>query len=86
MAVLSDVWMELEPEEPGGLPGLMVIDGGPGVKEDVLSKLGLEEGKDAKVITRDRAVEIQVLSFQAEGYSLEEAKALALEEIEEWEA
>jgi hypothetical protein len=77
------VWIEFPPDEEGGVPGLTKIDAPEGMADQVLATAGVQG--TYKEINRDRALEIMVLSYEAEGLKAEDAKAAALEDMEDWE-
>lgn len=77
------VWLGFPPEEEGDVPGLTKIDAPEDMVEQVIATVGIQG--TYKEINRDRALEIMVLSYEAEGLKAEDAKAAALEDMEDWE-
>jgi hypothetical protein len=81
----STIWLEVPSDQENKAPGLIAVDAGPGVKEQVIAKLGLQ-GASVKEISQERALEIFKMQHIADGMSEEDAKAAALEDLEEWES
>lgn len=73
-------YLELPPDEIDPTPGLVVSESNDAAVAYMVSNYGAFE------IDRERAIEIVALNHMADGYNGEEARAMAIEDIEEFEA
>lgn len=74
---MPTIYLELPPDELDPLPGLMQIEAGHKEVEQMKRLFNAVE------VTKERALEILTNQGQADGYSEEEARELALEDLEE---
>lgn len=75
-------YFELPPDEHdiGDWPGLVVIEEGGTRLAAIVEQYGAFE------VTKERAIEILKLNHMADGYLEDTAQAIAIEDIEEFEA
>ena len=73
-------YLELPPDEIDPMPGLVMSENNDVAVAYMMSNYGAFE------IDKERAIEILVLDYVADGYTEEKARAIAVEDIEEFEA
>jgi hypothetical protein len=73
-------YLELPPDELDPTPGLVMIEADDERVAAIVKHFGATE------ITKERAIEVLALNHMGDGYGDEEARAMALEDMEEWEA
>lgn len=72
-------YLELPPDEIDPTPGLVMAESNDTAVAYMISNYGAFE------IDKERAIEIFAINHMADGYTYKEARAMAIEDIEEFE-